>query len=94
MTEKLYEFEAAAPPVLTENMLRAEMERRKRSRETVLLALAVVLSQMAAVLLGVLAIGWVPWLVVLCFVYTAVTACGGGILAVLYTGRRNQTCQV
>ena len=42
------------PPVLNENMLRGELEKRRKKRQTILLAIGGVLFEIAALLMGVL----------------------------------------
>lgn len=83
-----YDFERCAPPRLTESSLRAELERRRLRRQTAVLALAAVLLQTAALLLGVhfLAEGLVvPGIA--CIGYAALSAAGGGVMALLVSGR-------
>lgn len=93
MKKTLYEFTAETPPVLNEGMLRQELERRRKQRQAVLLVLAMLLSQSAVALLGILAVGWVPWLSALCFAYVVLSAAGSGVLAVLCTGRKEKMRQ-
>lgn len=83
--KQIYNFEQHKPPVINENMLRSELERRKFCWQTVLLFIAGLLLQVVIVLLGYSAIDWYPWLTVACFGYIIVSMTGGGIIAVTYT---------
>lgn len=83
--KQIYNFEQHDPPVLNENMLRAEQERRRLRWQTALLFVAGFLLQAAVGLLGYSAIDWYPWLTALCFGYIVVSSTGGGLIAVAYT---------
>ena len=50
--KQIYDFEQRTPPVLNEQMLRAELERRKLRIQTAVAVLAGFLLMIAAVLLG------------------------------------------
>ena len=80
--KQIYHFEQHNPPVLNENMLRAEAEKRKLNRQTALLSLAGILFQFAIVLLGYSAIDWYPWITALCFGYAIISTTGCSIIAV------------
>lgn len=83
--KQIYDFDRYNPPALNENMLRAEAERRKRHRQTALLAVAGLLLQAAVVLLGYSAIDWYPWLSAACFAHVIVSTTGCGVVAVVYS---------
>lgn len=83
--KQIYNFEQQKPPVLNENMLRAELERRKIRWHTALLALAGILLQVVAALLGYSAIDWYPWFSAICFAYVIISTTGCGIIAVVYS---------
>ena len=83
-----YDFEQYVPPVLNEAMLQHELERRQLKRQIILLALAVVLSQTATVLVGVMLREFQPILSTFCFGYTAVSAAGSVVIAVVYSYRK------
>lgn len=83
--KQIYNFEQHKPPVLNENMLRAELERRRLRWQTALLALAGILLQVVAVLFGYSAIDWYPWISAICFAYVIVSTTGCGIIAVVYS---------
>lgn len=85
--KQIYNFEQHKPPVLNENMLRAELERRRLRWQTALLALAGILLQVAIVLFGYSAIDWYPWISAICFGYVIITTTGCGVIAVTYSRR-------
>ena len=83
--KQIYNFEQHKPPVLNENMLRAELERRKLRWQTALLALAGILLQVVVVLFGYSAIDWYPWISAICFGYVIISTTGCGVIAVTYS---------
>lgn len=85
MVKQIYNFEQNNPPALNENMIRAEMERRKQHWQTALLVLAGILLQIVVALFGYSAIDWYPWISAICFTYIVVSTTGGGIIAVIYS---------
>lgn len=85
---QIYDFEQYVPPVLNEAILQHELERRQLRRQIILLALAVVLSQTATVLSGVLVRELLPVVSTVCFGYTAVSAAGSVVIAVVYSYRK------
>lgn len=88
---QIYHFERHDPPVLNENLLRAELERRKRHRQTALLAVAGMLLQAAIALLGYSAVDWYPWLSAICFGHVIVSTTGCGVIAVAYSRTGGKT---
>ncbi len=85
---QIYDFEQYVPPVLNEAILQHELERRQLRRQIILLALAVVLSQTATVLSGVLVRELLPVVSTVCFGYTAISAAGSVVIAVVYSYRK------
>lgn len=85
MVKQIYNFEQNNPPALNENMIRAEMERRKQHWQTALFALAGILLQVVVALFGYSAMDWYPWISVACFAYIVISTTGGGIIAVIYS---------
>lgn len=83
--KQIYNFEQHHPPILNENMIRKEIERRKLHLQTTLLVLAGILLQVVIALLGFSAMDWYPWLTTLCFGYIIVSTTGCGIIAVIYS---------
>lgn len=82
---QIYNFEQHKPPVLNENMLRAELEQRRLSWQTALLALAGILLQIVIALFGYSAIDWYPWISAICFSYVIISTTGCGVIAVTYS---------
>ena len=89
--KQIYDFEQHTPPVLNEQMLRAELEQRKLRIQTTIAVLAGFLLLIAAVLRGYSAIDWYPVLSVLCFGYIVIAATGGGVIAIVYSRQRGIT---
>lgn len=83
--KQIYNFEQHIPPVLNENMLRAEMERRKVKAQTMMLAVAALLMQVAVLILSAAVMRMYPWLTVLCLVYVVISTSGAGVVAAVYT---------
>lgn len=80
----IYNFEAHTPPTLTETMLQARLEARKKHLQTLLVLLSGVLMQVAIVLLGVLAAPHSSVFALLCLVYVLISTAGGGVITVIF----------
>ena len=78
-----FDFEAHRPPVLTEAGLRAEADRRRVRRQTLILTLAALALQVILVALGVLLAPTQPLLALVCLAYVCLSAVGGGLAALL-----------
>ena len=85
--KQIYDFEQHQPPVLNENMLRAEAERRRLRWQTALIALAGILMQVLLVALGIFVQFDYPVITVICFAYVVLSTTGGSVLAVVCTRR-------
>ena len=83
-----YDFERFDPPILTETMLRAELQKRQRYWLAILPALAGFLSQLVLLLCGFLAAEAFPPVTLLCIGYTMVSTAGSGAIAIVYTQKR------
>lgn len=83
--KQIYDFERCMPPALNEQMLQAELERRKQRMQTTIAVLAGFLWMIAAVLLGYSAMDWYPILSLLCFGSVIAAATGAGVLASVYS---------
>ena len=83
--KQIYHFEQQNPPVLNENMLRTEIERRKLHWQTALLVLAGLLLEVVVALFGYSAMDWYPWISIVCFAYIVVSVTGCGVVAVTYS---------
>lgn len=85
------DFERFDPPVLTERMLRRELEKRAERRRTVLLAAAGALLQIAVLLLAAVIRTWYPLLALGCVCFTALSTAGGGVIAIVYAQKGGTT---
>lgn len=83
--KQIYNFEQHKPPVLNENMLRAELERRRLRWQTALVAVAAILLLIVTALIGYLVLEDYPWITVLCLAYVLFSATGGSVLAIVVT---------
>ena len=83
--KQIYNFEQHKPPVLNENMLRAELERRRLRWQTALVAVASILLLIVTALIGYLVLEDYPWITVLCLAYVLFSATGGSVLAIVAT---------
>lgn len=81
--EHSFDFELAQPPVLNENMLRRELERRSERRKVWLLLLAALVWVAAAVIAGVSWLGSAPLLAFACLGYAVLTLAAGTTATVL-----------
>ena len=83
--KQIYNFEQYKPPVLNENMLRVELERRRLRWQTALIAVAGILLLISASMLGFLVLEDYPWITALCLAYVLFSATGGSVLAIVVT---------
>lgn len=83
--KQIYNFEQHRPPVLNENMLRAELERRRLRWQTALIAVAAILVQMIIMFVGISAIDFYPLLAAASIGYVIISTTGCGVLAVVCT---------
>ena len=83
--KQIYDFEQHQPPVLNENMLRAEVERRRLRWQTALIAVAGILMQIVLVALGIFVQYDYPIMTVICFGYVVLSTTGGSVLVVVCT---------
>lgn len=86
--DQIFNFASQTPPVLTEKLLREEMEKRRLQGQTLLLTLAALLTQACLVLLGVLLYPTQPGLAFVCLAYACLSVTGGGAVALAYTQKR------
>lgn len=83
-----FDFEAHRPPVLTERMLREEADRRRLRRQTLILTLAALATQVILVVLGLILAPAQPMLALVCLGYVCLSATGGGLAALIYQKER------
>lgn len=84
----IYDFEAVSPPALTEAILRARAEEKRLRRQTALVTLAAVLTQVCLVVLGLVLYPVQPQAALACFIYLCLSTAGGGVVALTYTRKR------
>ena len=80
---RIYNFETKEPPVLTESMLRAELDKRRIRRQTAMAAVAGILIQIVFLLCAVLLAKEYIFLSALCVAYVILSATGGTIIAII-----------
>lgn len=83
--KQIYNFEQHNPPVLNENMLRNEIEKRQLRKQTIILAIAGVLAQIAVLMFGVMVGETYPIIAIACFGYVVVSIMGSSVIAMVYT---------
>lgn len=82
--KQTYDFERFTPPILNENMLRQELERRAERRRTVLLVMAGALFQVLFILFGLLCWETVPALALGSICFAIISVIGSGVIAIVY----------
>jgi len=92
--KQIYNFEQSKPPILNENMLIKEMEKRKIQRETIMLTIAAILIQAVVIMLGVFAYEIYPIITLGCVLYVGIATISSGAVAIAFTKkRRSLVCQ-
>lgn len=89
--KQIYNFEQHKPPVLNENMLRAELERRRLRWQTALIAVAGILIQVLLILVGFVTKNEYPIITVVCLIYVVISITGSSVLAIVYTRKGGLT---
>ena len=89
--KQIYNFEQHKPPVLNENMLRAELERRRLRWQTALIAVAGILIQVLLILVGFVTKNEYPIITVICLLYVVISITGSSVLAIVYTRKGGLT---
>ena len=87
----IYNFEQHKPPVLNENMLRSELERRRLRWQTALIAVAGILFQVLLILVGFVTKNEYPIITVVCLIYVVISITGSSVLAIVYTRKGGLT---
>ena len=83
-----FDFEARRPPVLTERMLREEADRRRVHRQTLILTLAALATQVILVVLGLILAPIQPMATLICLGYVCLSVSGGGLAALIFQKER------
>ena len=86
--KQIYNFEKMNPPCLNERYLRKEAERRKLQRQTILLTVAAILSQIVVLLFGILMWPMQPVITLSCILYVLTAALSSSILMIAFTKKR------
>lgn len=82
--KQTFDFEQFDPPILNENILRRELEKRAEQRRTVLLTIAGALLQAAFILLGLLCWNTTPVLTLACIGFAIISTVGSGVITIIY----------
>lgn len=88
---QIYNFEQYKPPVLNENMLRAQLERRRLRWQTTLIAVAGIFIHILLILLGFITMNEYPIITVVCLIYVVISITGSSVLAIVYTRKGGLT---
>ncbi len=86
--KQIYNFEKNNPPCLNERYLRKEAERRKLQRQTILLTVAAILSQMVVLLCGILMWQIQPYIAFVCILYVLTATLSGSVIMIAFTKKR------
>ena len=86
--KQIYNFEKTNPPCLNDRYLRKEAERRRLQRQTILLTVAAILSQMVVLLFGLLMWQIQPVIAFVCILYVLTATLSGSILMIAFTKKR------
>ena len=86
--KQIYNFEKNNPPWLNERYLRKEAERRRLQRQTILLTVAAILSQIVVLLFGILMWQIQPVVAFVCILYVLTATLSGSILMIAFTKKR------
>ena len=91
--KQIYDFEQAAPPVLTEAMLRKQLEQQKLRRQAFLVSIGGALMQLCLLVLALLLHPAYPLLSILTGCYVLLSTAGTGLLAVVFWKQRRYLTQ-
>ena len=86
--KQIYNFEKNNPPWLNERYLRKEAERRRLQRQTILLTVAAILSQIVVLLFGILMWQIQPVVAFVCILYVLTATLSGSVLMIAFTRKR------
>ena len=83
--KQTFDFEQFDPPILNENILRRQLEKRAERRRTVLLTVAGALFEAVFILLGLLCWNTAPALTLIGIGLSVASMMGSGVIAIVYT---------
>ncbi|WP_297210880.1 hypothetical protein [uncultured Flavonifractor sp.] len=91
--KQIYHFDRESPPVLREETLAAELERRRLRRQTALLALAGMLGLLCLLLTGAALYPLYPLLALACLFHLCAAVTGACVLTIVFVQKRREfTC--
>lgn len=82
--DQIYNFEGVRPPVLNENMLRAERERRKAQLLVVLFIVAAAIVMLCIVTFTNMVAEFTPVAALVCIGYVVISVLVSGTAAIMY----------
>ncbi len=86
--KQIYNFEKYNPPILNENMIRTELEKRRLQKQAVIIAIAGILMQVAVLLVAGVLYEEFTMLAVACVGYVFVSILGSAVITVVCTKKR------
>jgi len=88
MMKQIFDFEKNSPPIINENMLRAELEKRRLQKQLAMIVIAGVLLQCALLLCGRALYEEYPILSLLLVGYMLISLMGSAVITFVYTKKR------
>lgn len=82
--EQIYNFEKSTPPILTERMLREELEKRNLKKQILLIRITTLILYVSIVILGICIM---PYSVLLgggCIAFSAISIIGNVIVSIVF----------
>lgn len=93
--KQIYSFDKGAPPYIDEDIIKAELEKRQLRIYFSIIAVAVVLMQSAALLLGYMAYPFMPELTLACVLFSVFSLFSAMVVFVLFNKIRGDIkCQL
>jgi hypothetical protein len=86
--KQIYRFDDIRPPVISEKMLLAEIERRKMERQTAFLAVAGILTEVCLLITALLLLPVNAVLSKICIAYVCIAMSGGGVIAIVFANKK------
>lgn len=83
--KQIYNFECIDPPIINENMLRTEQEKRKVTVQTTIAAIGSLLLLAVIALLGSITYELYPWITAICLIYIIISVTGSSVIVVTCT---------
>ncbi len=82
--KQIYKFDKHTPPNLTKEILEEELEKRKLSKQIVLVALMGSVFNLFLFVIGILNLAYYPFLSLFCFAHISMNFIAGALIAVFY----------